>query len=89
MPRYSVAEAGPTEVWSRRSNVAYFARFAPGVAATVQLEIQIDGEWLPADSYLTGTMSFVKFVDAPASSPLRYRWNVLAISGGAIELWLG
>jgi len=88
--KYTVSAAGQTEAFSKRVRPLYFARFAGGVTGSAQLEVLVGNDWLPIDAPVTATMAAAKFVDASAENgALKYRWNVSAVSGGSIELWLG
>jgi hypothetical protein len=88
--KYSVAAPGQTEPFSKRVRPVYFARFPEGVTGSAQLQVLVGADWLPMDAAVTATMTNAKFVDASAENgALKYRWNVSAVSGGFIELWLG
>lgn len=87
--KYTVNAPGQTPTFSKRYRPAYFAKFPGGVTGSAQLEVLVDGEWLPADAAVTATMASVKFFDASAEQlAFKYRWNVTAVTGGAVELWL-
>lgn len=80
---------GQSEILSvvNRSSVRYYADFSSG-AGTVQLQVKIGGDWLPADTAITSTMSVVEVADAPSSQILEYRWNVSAFTSGTIVTYL-
>ena len=72
------------------SSVRYYADFSTGSGVgTVQLQCQIDGDWLPADTAVTGDMTTVEVAYAPSSEPLKFRWNCSAYTSGTITCYLG
>ncbi len=90
MSKVSFTETGQGGhlVVTERSTARYFARFGAGATGTVQLEMKINDEWLPADSAVSETMEIVKVSDARSSVTTEYRWNCIAVSDGSIECFL-
>jgi hypothetical protein len=75
------------------SQVAYFASFS-GTSYSAQLEVNINGDWLPAAAAITqaGNMAAVAFAAGKSNGPeerFRWRWNVTAITAGTLTVYLG
>lgn len=69
------------------STVQYYADFTTGSGAgTVQLQVQMDGDWLPADEAFSADMDYVKVCET--TRRLVYRWNCTAYSSGTISCYL-
>lgn len=76
-------------VVTNESTLAYFADFTTGSGSgTVQLQMRIAGDWLPADAAVTATMTNIEVADSPSSDPRVYRWNCSAHSGGTIYCYM-
>lgn len=81
---------GTSAVHSAHASCAYYADFDTGSGTgSAQLEVNIGGDWLPADDAVTGTMTTVEATDKVSpGEPMGYRWNV-TVSGGSIITYLG
>ena len=72
------------------SSCRYYADFTTGSGVgTVQLEMQIKDDWLPADTAITADMNTVEVSDAPSTETTNYRWNCTAYTSGTITVYLG
>lgn len=75
-----------TEVHARTS-VVYYADFTTGSGSgSAQLQVKVDGDWIPADDAVTATMTTAEVTEAK-DVPLTFRWNVTR-SGGTIYTYL-
>lgn len=87
MAKTDFTATGQSGSISGNETVQYFADFSTGSGSgTVQLEVQIDGDWLPADEAVSAHMDYVKV--AQSSKKLVYRWNCTAYSSGTITCYL-
>lgn len=81
---------GQSDVHAAHSSCAYYADFTTGSGSgSAQLQVNIGGDWLPADDAVTATMTTVEATDKMSpGEPLRYRWNV-TVSSGSIITYMG
>lgn len=57
---------------------------------TVQLQMKMSDDWVPADTAITASMESVEVADAASiARPRIFRWNCSAHSGGTIHCYLG
>ena len=78
---------GQSDVIYARRTITYYADFTTGSGSgTVQLQCQIDGDWLPADDAITADMTTVEVGET--CRIMAYRWNCSAYSSGTITTYL-
>jgi hypothetical protein len=84
MPKQTFAASGTSTTVNTRDGVAYYADFTTGTGVgSAQLQVKVNGDWLPADDAVTATMTTVEATEANNKS-LEYRWNVTRTSGSII-----
>lgn len=81
---------GTSAEHAAHASCAYYADFTTGSGSgSARLQVNIGGDWLPADDAVTATMTTVEATDKISpGEPMRYRWSV-TVSSGSIITYLG
>ena len=69
--------------------VTYYAEFAAGVSGSAQLQMRVNGDWLPAATAVTATSTLVGVLpNDVGGAAVSYRWTITAIAAGTITTYL-
>ncbi len=83
----SFTATGQSDIVRSRGIVTYYADFTTGSGVgTAQLQINMNGDWCPADDSITASMTTVEVAETKGYN--QYRWNVSAYTSGTITLYL-